>query len=81
MDKKDRDYYLFALRIFGDFSTIIAVPVVFFVILGKYLDKKFATSPFFTISAFVLSAIISGVAVYKKTKLYGKEYQKLNETK
>jgi F0F1-type ATP synthase assembly protein I len=81
MDNKERAYYLFALRIFGDFSLIIAAPVVVLVILGKYLDGRFHTSPWFTISAFVLSASFSGFTVYRKTKLYGKEYQKLSENK
>lgn len=79
MENKDRDYYLFALKIVGDFGATIAIPVVVFVIIGQYLDKRYITSPWFTIVAFVLAAIVSGKMIYTKTKQYGEQYKKLGE--
>ena len=79
MENKDRSYYLFALKIMGDFGATIAIPVVVFVLLGEYLDKRYATSPWFTIGAFVLAAIVSGKMIYTKTKQYGEQYKKLGE--
>ena len=73
----DRAYYMFALRIVGDFGATIAVPVVLFVLLGQYLDGKYNKSPLFTVLGFVLAALLSGMSIYKKAKRYGAEYQRL----
>ena len=73
----DRQYYLFALRIIGDFGATIAVPIVIFVLIGQWLDGKYNKGPLFTILAFVLAALISGKIIHKKAKQYGKEYQKM----
>lgn len=78
MDKKDRKYYLFALRIVGDFGATIAVPVVIFVLIGQWLDVRYDKSPWFTVIAFVLATLLSGRMVYKKAKKYGAEYQDLD---
>lgn len=74
---KDREYYLFALKIAGDFGATIAVPVVIFVLIGQYLDQKFESGYTFLVLAFILAAIISGRIIYKKAKRYGEEYQNL----
>jgi len=79
MDAKDRKYYLFALRIIGDFGATIAVPVVIFVLIGQWLDDKYDKSPWFTVGAFVLAAVLSGKMIYKKAKRYGKEYQDIDK--
>lgn len=74
----DRRYFLFALRIMGEFTYMIAVPVVVFVLLGKWLDGRYGTSPKFLIGGFVLAALISGVAVWRRAKELGREYQELD---
>ncbi len=74
-----RAYYLFAFKIIGDFGASIAIPVVVLVLIGQYFDKKYETSPWLTILAFVLAALISGSIIYKKAKKYGEEYKKLDE--
>lgn len=73
----DRDFYLFAFRIIGDFGATIALPVVLFVIIGQWLDGKYQTGPLFTILAFVLAAAITAKIIHKKAKKYGDEYQDL----
>jgi F0F1-type ATP synthase assembly protein I len=79
----DRQYYMFALRIIGDFGASIAIPVVAFVLVGQYFDERYQRSPLFTIIGFVLSALISGKIIHKKAKRYGTQYQHLvdNEKK
>ena len=79
MDAKDRKYYLFAVRIIGDFGASIAVPVVVFVLIGQWLDGKYEKGSWFTVIAFVLAAVLSGKMIYKKAKRYGDEYQKLDK--
>ena len=74
----DREYYIFALKIIGDFGATIAVPVVIFVLIGQYLDEKYGRSPLFIILGFALAAVISVKIIYKKAKIYGAEYQKMS---
>lgn len=74
----DRQYYLFALKIMGDFGVAIAVPVVVLVLVGQWLDEKYNFAPFFTIFGFVLAALASVRIIYKKTKIYGEQYKKMD---
>ena len=67
------------IKIVGNFGGTIAIPVVIFVLGGQWLDKRYHASPWFTIMAFVLAAIVSGKMIYSKSKMYGKEYQKMGE--
>jgi len=75
----DRDYYLFALRIIGDFGATIAVPIVVLALVGQYLDEKYARTPLFTVLGFTIAAVTSGRIIYRKAKRYGVEYQKMNK--
>lgn len=70
---------MMGMRIIGDFGAAIAVPVVVFVLLGQWLDEKYDAGYKFTISAFVLAAVVSGRILYKKAKAYGAEFQSLND--
>ncbi|MSU75649.1 MAG: AtpZ/AtpI family protein [Candidatus Magasanikbacteria bacterium] len=74
----DREYYLFALRIVGDFGASIAIPVVVFVLIGHYFDEKYHHAPWFTVIGFALAALSSGKIIYKKARKYGEEYQAMN---
>lgn len=78
---KDREYYLFALRLISDFGVSIAVPVVAFVLIGQWLDRSYGFGHKATIAAFILAALISGKIVYRKAKEYGKQYQALLDKK
>ncbi|MEK7532534.1 MAG: AtpZ/AtpI family protein [Patescibacteria group bacterium] len=73
----DRRYWLLGLRIAGDFGATIAIPVVAFAYLGKRLDVRLGTAPWFLIVSFALAALISGVLIYRKAIRYGKDYQQL----
>ncbi len=75
--KSDRIYYLFGLKIIGDFGATIAVPVVIFVLLGQKLDERYNLTPWLTILGFVVAAVISSRSIYKKAKKYGEEYKNL----
>lgn len=76
IDPKDRHLYLLGFKIAVDFGLTIAVPLVFFVSLGAWLDGRYGYSPRLTIGAFVLSALLSGKLIYKKAKVYGHIYQR-----
>lgn len=74
-----RDYYMLAFRIIGSFGASIAIPVVVFVLIGQYFDKKYNSSPWFTVLAFVLAALVSAKIVNKQAKNFGAEYKRLND--
>lgn len=80
IDPKDRRAYLLGLRIAGDFGAVIAVPVILFVWIGQKLDERYGISPWATVAAFVLAALVSGRMVYKKAKQYAKEYKQVTKT-
>ncbi len=77
----DWSYHLFAFRIIGDFGATIAAPVVLFVLVGRSLDERYQGGWLFTVLAFVLAALLSGIVIYRKAKRYGQEYQKLGGSK
>jgi len=73
----DRKYYLFALRIVGDFGATIAIPAVLGALLGKWLDEKYHHYPLFTAICLLVAFAITIQIIRKKAKRYGDEYQKL----
>ncbi len=74
-----RDYYILAFKIIGSFGASISVPVVVFVLIGQYFDKKYSSSPWLTVLAFVLAALVSAKIVNKQAKIFGAEYKRLND--
>lgn len=76
--QKDRRYMLLALRIIGDFGATIAVPIVVFVLIGKWIERTYGGGSWPLIGAFVLAALVSGRMIYKKAKMYGKEYSDID---
>lgn len=76
-DSSDREYYLLALRIAGDFGANIAIPVVFFVFLGRAIEQRYGFSPFGMLGGFLLAAVLSGKIIYTKAKKYGEQYDRL----
>ena len=78
-DKKNKTYYALALKIAADFGGTIAVPVVAFVLAGRWLGSQFGHRLLFTIAGFALAALISGKIIYKKAKIYGQKYEEINK--
>jgi len=76
--KAERAYWVLGLRIMSDFGLAIAVPVVALVLIGRYLDRRWASGPIFIIAAFALALAISAVSIYRKAKRYGKEYKDID---
>lgn len=73
----DREYYLFALRIIGDFGVNIAVPAVLAALLGNWLDEKYDRYPLFIILCLIVAFLFTAKIIQKKAKKYGDEYQKM----
>ncbi|MDO8581978.1 MAG: AtpZ/AtpI family protein [bacterium] len=77
----DRRFMVFGLRIVGEFGGLIAIPVVVFVLLGRWLDGRWGTKPWMTIAGFVVAALVSGLMVWRRTKDVASEYQRLIDEK
>lgn len=63
MKDKQKLYYLISLGFQLGFS--LAIPLVVCIAGGVYLDKKFLTSPLFTLIGIILGLISSGYMLYK----------------
>lgn len=75
--KSDLQYWMFGLRIVGELGGLIAIPVVVFVLVGRWVDERWNTKPILTIVAFLLAFGVSAVLVWRRTKEVAGEYQKL----
>lgn len=52
----------------GELGLLIAIPVVVFVLLGVWLDKRLGTLPLFIILGIILSMLTSIVTIARKIK-------------
>lgn len=75
--QSDARYWTFGLRIVGEFGGLIAIPVVLFVLAGRWLDGRWGTKPLMIIVGFVVAALVSGLMVWKRSKEISEEYQVL----
>ena len=57
---------LAALSLAWELGYTIAIPIVIFAFLGRFLDKKFDSSPWLILIGIFLALLISGFAVTKK---------------
>lgn len=73
----DRDYYFFAIKIFGDFGIAIAAPAVIAAWIGTKLDNHYHRYPLFTILCLLLSFLATIKIIQKKSRRYGRIYQKM----
>ena len=73
----DRRSYLLGFKIMGDFGAAIAVPLVLFVLAGKWLQEKFDFAPFGILGGFIIAALLSTLIIRRKAKWYAAEYKAL----
>lgn len=57
----------FALGLVWQLGYTIAIPLVVFGLIGRFLDNKFGTSPWLLLAGILLSLIVSSIGVYRKT--------------
>jgi len=56
IDKKKSNFF-YAISLALQLGFLIAIPLVGFLLVGVFLDKKFESTPIFTISLVILSLI------------------------
>lgn len=64
------------LNLAWELGYLIAIPIVIFALLGRFLDKKFGTSPWLLLVGILLALLISGFAVARKAIEVMKEDEK-----
>lgn len=66
----------FALSLAWQLGYTIAIPVVVFALLGRFLDKKLDTSPLLLLVGIFASIAVSSVGIYRKTIAILKDSEK-----
>lgn len=67
MEKDDKKKTFSALSLAWELGYSIALPLVIFALLGRWLDGKLATSPWLFLLGIILAVSISSYLVYRKT--------------
>lgn len=65
-----------ALRVFGQISTWIVIPIVISLVAGKKLDRYFDTEPILFLSLAFLGFLVSCFGIWKVMKVYIEEIKK-----
>jgi len=62
--ERDKSKFFYALSLGLELGFLIAIPLVIFLLLGVFLDKKFNTFPIFLISFIIIGLIVTFLDVY-----------------
>lgn len=64
--KDDKQSFWQSLKLAYELGYTIAIPIVFFGLLGRYVDKTYKTSPVFLLVGIFASLLVSSIAIYFK---------------
>ena len=70
-----------AVTISVNISSWIAFPIIIALILGKYLDKKYNSSPWFFIGLSIIAFMVSMIAIWKILMEYLKKEEQSQKNK
>jgi len=70
---------IFAFGFIGAIGLTTAVPLVFFGLLGRWLDQKYGTGPYLMLLGFVLATVIVYFAIKRLVREAIKEFDKINK--
>ena len=66
--KKERSVFYKTFSFAFELGYTIVIPIVLLAFLGRFLDRKFETSPIFLLSGILFSIIVSGILIFRKAK-------------
>lgn len=69
---------IFAFSFIGQIGLTTAIPLVFFGLLGRYIDQKYGTGPYLMLFGFAIATVIVYFAIKKLVKEAIKEFDKIN---
>jgi F0F1-type ATP synthase assembly protein I len=64
--KNNKENFWSMLSLAWELGYLIALPLIFFALIGRFLDKYFHTSPWLFLCGISMAIIISVYIVYKK---------------
>lgn len=64
---------LAAIGFVVDVFISVALPTTGFALLGRYLDKRWNATPWFSLVCLALALAISGLLVYRKARQYAEQ--------
>lgn len=68
MKEAEKSLFWQAIGLAWQFGYTIAVPLIALVLAGRFLDKKFDSSPLLLLTGIVLSIIVSSIVLLIKVK-------------
>lgn len=77
----DKEQQFSALKLSLEFGYTIVIPLVVLAIVGRLLDARFDTSPWFLITGVILSMLVSSLALVMKFKKILGQIEKSADTK
>jgi len=73
---KDKSNWQIGLYLFSQLTAWIAVPLIFAVFLGKWLDKKYDTSPWLFLLTVAVAFVISNIGIARQAIKAMKQIEK-----
>ncbi len=61
------------MKLFGDITTWIALPIIGALVFGKYLDRRFATEPVLLLVSAGLAFILSAYGIMRTVRDYSEK--------
>ncbi|HBI17587.1 MAG: hypothetical protein UR60_C0026G0007 [Candidatus Moranbacteria bacterium GW2011_GWF2_34_56] len=65
--KKDKTNKVSVFSLAFELGYMVAIPIVVLALIGRLIDKKLDSSPWFLLLGIIISIIVSTYWVYKKT--------------
>ncbi len=72
----NKNWWRPAMLIFSEITTWIAFPIIFALILGKYLDNHYNTKPWIFLAFAFLGFLVSSVGITKRIKRFTDKVKK-----
>ena len=79
--KEDKLWWKPAIVIFGNISTWIVGPIILALIVGKYLDKRYNSDPWFFLGLTGIAFFVSMFGIIRILMKYIKDMEKENKEK
>ncbi len=73
---KNEPWWQESVTLFAELSCLITVPVIFALFIGKWLDQKYASSPFWLLVLVGCAFVVSMTGLISKTMAYRKKLKK-----
>ena len=67
------------LSVVGNMGLAIAVPIVIFSLLGRFLDNKYQTSPWFLLTGMIVALVVTSIILGSKIMKLLKEVEAENK--